>query len=215
MSTLETTRGETATSDASFNPKVAADAADFLPIATYRQFTAESTQPIAWALAAHGGAGASTLSRVLAPVADAEGSWPSQDEFPYVAIVCRSTRMGLEAAHSAVLQAQAGRTGGCTLLGVVVVADAPGRVPKSLAQRVSVIEELTEVWHVGYETSIREAQIDELAEWVPGDDASQSTGNRKNRRKKPATESTPADFTAVGEALFTAAFAAHTAKTEE
>lgn len=82
--------------------------------------------PVMWLLGAHGGAGVSTLARVWAPAADAHGGWPAHDRYRSVIVVARTHRTGLAAAHDLLLQSAAGLTGGCTVLGLALVPDAPG-----------------------------------------------------------------------------------------
>ena len=167
--------------------------------------------PAVWLVAAHGGAGVSTLSHVWAPMGDAGNAWPAADEHPWCVVVCRSTKSGLEAAHQAVLQAWADRTGGCEVLGVVVVADAPGKAPKSLVRKIAVIEEIVEVWHVPYLVELRVHEASELASWEPGAAAPE---RRRMTTKKvaAATDEVPAVLATVAEEVFASAMAAHKAQ---
>jgi hypothetical protein len=102
--------------------------------------------PVAWSahlgvalLAAHGGAGVSCLLRAgLSKVgaADAGGAWPAVGP---VLLVARTSTHGLERARDAARQHASGAAGpGTQLLGLVLVADAPGRLP----QRVSELADL-------------------------------------------------------------------------
>lgn len=167
--------------------------------------------PAVWLVAAHGGAGATTLAHVWDPMGDAGQMWPAADESPWCVVVCRSTRSGLEQAHQAVLQAWADRTGGCEVLGVVVVADAPGRVPKALARKIAVISEVCQVWHVPYLADLRLHEPSELASWAPGATAPE---RRRITTKKAAsaTEEVPAVLATVAEEVFSSALAAHKAQ---
>jgi len=92
-----------------------------------------------WLLGVHGGAGVSCLQRAGVELADAERAWPAVDadsaEPPPtgVVVVCRSTVSGLHAARDAAIQHASGRApAGVVLAGLVVVADAPGRLPAAL-----------------------------------------------------------------------------------
>ena len=184
-----------------------------LPVAEEPLVVAKSGQmaPAVWLVAAHGGAGATSLSHVWEPMGDAGQQWPAADEHPWCVVVCRSTKTGLEKAHQAVLQAWADRTGGCEVLGVVVVADAPGKLPKSLARKIAVIEEIVEIWHVPYLTELRLAEAEELASWQPGA-AAPERRRMTMKRAVPATEKVPAVLAAVAEEVFSSAMAAHKAQ---
>ncbi|MHA2788308.1 DUF6668 family protein [Corynebacterium sp. S7] len=195
--------------------KVDAQTRHALTVAEEPIFTGEGYSPVAWAVGAHGGAGATTLARTLAPVGDAGAAWPTKDEYPLCVVVCRSTRMGLDAAQSAVLQAKSGHAGECEVLGVVIVADAPGRTPKSLVRRETVLEELTHVWHVSYLPGIRENDVSDLAVWVPRSD-SEDEGQRRSRKKNlPVTEEVPQTIAQLGANIFEAAYAAHSLKDKD
>ncbi|MEV0036457.1 DUF6668 family protein [Streptomyces sp. NPDC050804] len=95
---------------------------------------------VSW-VAAHGGAGATSLARALGG-ADVGTRWPdpARDEPGRVLIVARTHASGIQAA-STVLDAL--RTGshpdGLDLVAVVLVADAPGRLPLELARKVRVL----------------------------------------------------------------------------
>jgi hypothetical protein len=83
-------------------------------------------------LGCHGGSGARCLSLVLPGVELADRAWSCTGEHPVV-LVCRATHRGLTSAQD---HAREHRDGDCgpsvPLLGAVVVADAPGRVPPPL-----------------------------------------------------------------------------------
>ncbi|WP_147291518.1 DUF6668 family protein [Corynebacterium senegalense] len=214
MTTTMTSRRQDETksspSGAATRLKVDARVAGALPVASTALWQGGGRAPIAWAVSAHGGAGATTLAQMLAPVGDAADQWPAHDEYPLCVVVCRSTRTGLDAAQSAILQSKSGHTGRCEVLGVVIVADAPGKTPKSLAQRETVLEELTTVWRVPYLTGIRENDVGDLAEWKPHRGSESDDGSKRTRRRKsPVTEEVPAAVAAVGEEIFNAAFAVH------
>lgn len=194
--------------------KVDAQAQRALPLSSQAVFEGSGRAPVAWAVAAHGGAGATTLGRVLAPVGDAGSQWPVHDEFTYCVVVCRSTRTGLDAAQSAVLQAQSGHAAQCQVLGVVIVADAPGRVPKPLVRRELVLEELSTVWRVPYLSGIRESNVADLAVWQPQPNAADDDVQRGRRKKQAVTEDVPQVLAQLGEDIFQAAFVAHVQKDE-
>ncbi len=92
-----------------------------------------------WLLGVHGGAGVSCLQRAGVELADAERAWPAVDAESGqppptgVVVVCRSSVAGLHAARDAAIQHASGLApAGVVLAGLVVVADAPGRLPAAL-----------------------------------------------------------------------------------
>ena len=95
-----------------------------------------------WLLGVHGGAGVTCLQRAGVELADAERAWPAlhadsadgpEPPPAGVVVVCRSTVGGLHAARDAALEHATGRApAGVVLAGLVVVADAPGRLPAAL-----------------------------------------------------------------------------------
>jgi hypothetical protein len=92
-----------------------------------------------WWLGCHGGAGVSTLSALI------PGGWDANRAFPDprlggpagVLLVCRTNAAGLNAAQNAVRQAAAGYAPrNLALWGLVIVADAPGRLPRPLNAQI-------------------------------------------------------------------------------
>ncbi|MCN9241338.1 hypothetical protein NGF19_11145 [Streptomyces sp. RY43-2] len=104
---------------------------------------------LAW-VGAHGGAGTSTLAEVFGGV-DGGCAWPRPDqgEPDGVLLAARTHAAGLQAV-SRVLDAF--RRGeyppGLELVAVVLVADAPGRLPRPLQQRIKVIGSVAQVHRV-------------------------------------------------------------------
>lgn len=88
----------------------------------------------------HGGAGASTLAGLLSGSRDAALHWPLLDPPApsRVVLVARTNDRGIEAARGAAVQWASGTVPTVDLLGLVFVADAPGRLPRDLAARVQV-----------------------------------------------------------------------------
>lgn len=190
--------------------KVAASTRQALPVTDHSLFTSRGPAPVVWAVGARGGAGATTLARVCVPFGDAKGVWPAEDKFPFCVVVCRSTRTGLDAAQSAVLQAENGNAGGCTVLGIVIVADVPGKIPKVLTQRERVLEDLTKVWCVPYLAGFCEHDPSDLTVWNPTDQSDDESSPRRGHRKKQhVTEAVPAVIAEVATQIFRAAYAAH------
>ncbi|MGD1223389.1 DUF6668 family protein [Streptomyces krungchingensis] len=110
-------------------------------VVTPRQF--------AW-VATHGGAGASTLATVFGGH-DAGRSWPRPDqgEPGSVLLVGRTHAAGLEAvSHTLDIFRRGDAPPGLDLDAIVLVADAPGRLPRQLAQRIKVISSVIDVYRV-------------------------------------------------------------------
>jgi hypothetical protein len=84
-----------------------------------------------WLLGAHGGAAVSSLLLAGVPALDACRSWPAGG---WVLLVARTSSRGLRSARDAARQHASDTAGaGCSLVGLVLVADAPGSLPASLA----------------------------------------------------------------------------------
>jgi hypothetical protein len=99
-------------------------------------------------LATHGGAGASTLAAVYGGH-DCGREWPAPGDPPSVLLVARTHAAGLESAVRTLGVFRRGEAPpGLDLDAVVLVADAPGRLPRPLAQRVRGIEAVIDVHRV-------------------------------------------------------------------
>lgn len=170
---------------------------------------AEEPAPAVWLVGAHGGAGVTTLSRILAPMGDAGGAWPAGEENPYCALVCRSTATGLERAHQAALQARAGHAGDIVLLGIVIIDDVPGKTPKALAQKVSVIAEHFRIWRIPYLEQLRLAHTQDLAMWEPGYEAPEARRGLASRKGVSVTEQPAEAIVTAAEAIFSSAMEAY------
>ncbi|MXM62378.1 hypothetical protein GR925_02670 [Streptomyces sp. HUCO-GS316] len=96
----------------------------------------------------HGGAGVSTLAAVYGGH-DCGRDWPGPDAPHSVLLVARTHAAGLAATLRAVEVFRRGEApAGLDLDAVVLVADAPGRLPRPLVHRVSVIESVIDVYRV-------------------------------------------------------------------
>lgn len=94
-----------------------------------------------WVVGAHGGAGASVLACLLG-AEDAGVAWPvpgAGDEEVRVLVAARTSAHGIEAAQDAAVQWASGALEGVDLVGVVWVADAPGRLPRELRRLVALV----------------------------------------------------------------------------
>ncbi|MFF8591488.1 DUF6668 family protein [Streptomyces sp. NPDC015220] len=99
-------------------------------------------------VAAHGGAGTTTLAAVYGG-RDCGRDWPGPDAPRTVLLVARTHAAGLEAVVRVLEGFRRGEApAGLDLDSVVLVADAPGRLPRQLAQRVRPIEAVVGVHRV-------------------------------------------------------------------
>jgi hypothetical protein len=94
-----------------------------------------------WFVGVHGGSGASTMAALVAGSQATTGAWVAAGGAQLrVVLVCRSSLHGLTAARSAMTTWAAGSApAGVTVMGLVVMADAPGRLPRPLGQALDVI----------------------------------------------------------------------------
>ncbi|GAA4954628.1 DUF6668 family protein [Streptomyces heliomycini] len=96
----------------------------------------------------HGGAGVSTLAAVYGGH-DGGRAWPGPAGPPSVLLVARTHAAGLDAVLPAVDAARrGGAPRGVGLEAVVLVADAPGRLPRPLAHRIRLVESVVDVYRV-------------------------------------------------------------------
>ncbi|WP_069992412.1 DUF6668 family protein [Streptomyces qinglanensis] len=111
--------------------------------------TAYGGGPVSW-VGAHGGAGSTTLADLVGGL-DLGRRWPdpSRGESGRVLLVARTHASGLRSASRALEALHSGECpAGLDLLAVVLVADAPGRLPFHLAQRVRVLRSVADVHRV-------------------------------------------------------------------
>lgn len=80
-----------------------------------------------WYLAAHGGAGATTLTAMDPNGKDAEGTWPTHQDGQNVVIVARETVTGLRAARHLAQQWGAGELPTTNLLALITIPAHPGK----------------------------------------------------------------------------------------
>lgn len=173
----------------------------------------EGFSPLVWLVGAHGGAGVTSLAHAIAPFGDAGRQWPAHDEHPWTIIVARTTRDGIEVAHDAALQAQAGNCGDCRVLGVVLVADAPGKTPKAVEQRITVLERVVPtIWRVDYQPAWRARLIKDLPQWSPLDDEPEPVASKwwqKKKRTEDEPDTIPDTIRSVAEDIIDRARQAH------
>lgn len=120
--------------------------------------------PSLWWVGAHGGSGESTMSGLVAGWAAAGHRWPVTGAGERVVLVARSSMGGLMAARTAARQWAAGGVPGVVLVGLVVVADAPGRLPRPLRQMSRLVGGgVPRTWHVPWVEAWRLGQAPDLA----------------------------------------------------
>ncbi|WP_350227763.1 DUF6668 family protein [Paraoerskovia sediminicola] len=113
----------------------APDRVDQLPIRS------QPSTAALWCLGAHGGAGESSLAELDPEWSAAGHAWPvcNSASPSKVILVARSNARGLRAAQAAATQWAAGLVSNVELLGLAIVADAPGRLPRALRHQAQVI----------------------------------------------------------------------------
>ncbi|QKW33522.1 hypothetical protein HUT06_05325 [Actinomadura sp. NAK00032] len=114
--------------------------------------------PALWISSCHGGAGASTLAALI-PFGRSTGRyWPAPDppgQAPVI-LVARTHAAGLRAAQAAAGQWAAGVLPNVRLLGLVAIADAPGKLPKPLKDLLRLISGgVPQVWELPWVEALR------------------------------------------------------------
>ncbi|MEU3855224.1 DUF6668 family protein [Streptomyces sp. NPDC029554] len=141
---------------------------------------------VAW-VNAHGGAGATTFAAALGGI-DAGNGWPDvgRGQPRRMFLLARTHAAGLRAAGRALKELHNGNHPvGMELLALVLVADAPGRLPLQLSRRVRVLRSATTTvtvpwipaWRVGEPASKAPREIDNLAALIRSGSAAQ--GDRR------------------------------------
>lgn len=113
----------------------APDRVDQLPTVT------QPRQAELWVLGTHGGAAESSLAALVPQWAGATHGWPRTPGVTAapVLLTCRSSMRGLRSAQLAATQWAAGLVPHARVVGLVVVADAPGRLPRALRDYTQVV----------------------------------------------------------------------------
>jgi hypothetical protein len=118
-------------------------------------------RPVYWWVGCHGGAGVTTLSGAIVgqSAADARGHWPAprRPDLARVVLVARTHFHGLSMAQLAGRQWASGSTpDGTEVLGLVLVADAPGKLPRPLRELAQLISGgFPRVWEVPWIEELR------------------------------------------------------------
>ena len=111
--------------------------------------------PSLWLVGAHGGAGESTLALLDDGWAASGHTWPvpaREDEHSVCVLLARTHAAGLAAAQQALTQWGAGDVDPrVELLGLILVADAPGRLPRPLRDLAThVAGGAPRTWRLGW-----------------------------------------------------------------
>lgn len=143
-------------------PSVSGPIGNLAPPPAERRFPyrAAAAASETWFISAHGGAGSSTLASVLGHPS-ATRTWPVRDDGQPVPVVlvCRSNVAGLEAGRDAArdwASDAADSIHGVDVVGLVVVADAPGRLPKELQHNIDLLTgAVPRLWRIPWEDRLR------------------------------------------------------------
>lgn len=124
-----------------------------------------SREDVGW-VKAHGGSGATSLVEALGGV-DVGARWPEPGRGePYrIVLVGRTSASGLRSVSQALGALKDGKAPqGLELLAVVLVADAPGRLPLSLLRRIRVLRSVARVHRVPWIPAWR---TDDRMKYIP------------------------------------------------
>ena len=103
-----------------------------------------------WVVGAHGGSGESTMAQLLEGT-ETGHKWPDTTPAPAVLLTARTHARGLHAAQLAMRAWAAGQTPHIRLIGLVLVADAPGKLPRPLSDLAEVISGgVPHLWQIGW-----------------------------------------------------------------
>lgn len=105
-----------------------------------------------WWVGVHGGAGESTLAKLFTGTREAGRAWPHSANpnmaAPRSVLVSRTHASGLLATQAAAADWASGHSG-VDLVGLVLIADAPGRLPRPLKDLSKLISGgVPRVWHL-------------------------------------------------------------------
>jgi hypothetical protein len=94
-----------------------------------------------WVTGAHGGSGESRIADLIGGARATGHSWPVLQDGakPRVLLVCRADMRGLTAARNALTEWVSGAAPAVDLLGLAVLADAPGKTPKPLRDFTTIV----------------------------------------------------------------------------
>ncbi|MFD4434168.1 hypothetical protein, partial [Nocardia sp. NPDC058497] len=153
------------TVDAPSGDRVAGSRTDPLPVTGPHP-------PLVAVVGAHGGAGTSTLAAWWAPAADSGRCWPASTETTQVVVIAaRLCLPGLVSCAERLREWHGRLTpDGVEVLGVVLSAARPGRVPRSVQRYRALVEDLAPVvWEIGWHEGLLERELINLAKFRPFD----------------------------------------------
>lgn len=125
-----------------------------------------------WWVGVHGGAGETTLAQLLPGSRAADHGWPQllkqsgdDEETPVqVVLVARSNLRGLTAAQRAATEWASGVVAGVEVLGLVIIADAPGRLPRPLKDLAAlVVGGVPRAWQLPWSDPWRVGEVEEAS----------------------------------------------------
>lgn len=120
------------------------DRADRLP---RRQV--HGARPDWWWLGVHGGAGESSLELLDGGARAADHHWPLDPAGSTVVLVARSNVPGLRSAQLAATEWASGTLPGVRVAGLLVMADAPGRLPREIRDFARIVGGgVPHLWHL-------------------------------------------------------------------
>lgn len=94
-----------------------------------------------WVVGTHGGAGESRIADLIESARSTDHCWPvlPSGGNPRVLLVCRADMRGLTTARNTLTQWASGAAPQNDLLGLAVLADAPGKTPKALRDFAALV----------------------------------------------------------------------------
>ncbi|MFC8523927.1 DUF6668 family protein [Pseudarthrobacter sp. NPDC057230] len=94
-----------------------------------------------WVVGTHGGAGESRIADLIDSARSTDHCWPvlPNGAKSQVLLVCRADMRGLTTARNALTQWASGAAPQVDLLGLAVLADAPGKTPKALRDFAALV----------------------------------------------------------------------------
>lgn len=111
----------------------------------------QTVTPGLWVLGVHGGAGESTVAALDESWHDADHAWPITPDgaTTQVLLVARSNVRGLTAAQTAARQWASGSVPSVDVVGLAILADAPGKPPRPLRDLAAVVGGgFPRTWHL-------------------------------------------------------------------
>jgi hypothetical protein len=115
------------------------------------EVTVRAQDAALWWLGVHGGAGESTLAFLFAGTATCEHGWPvlPTRARTRVVLVARTNYLGMRAVQATMRDWNANRRSRIDVLGTVLIAARPGRLPKELAElRRDLVGATPHLWDV-------------------------------------------------------------------